>query len=199
MPLRSTILDVGGGALAIVSPVRMDDAMATEVERHGRVLHLIAPNCLHHTFLEEAMNRWPQAAVHAAPGLERKHPVLRDATRAALPTTLEAIALEGTPFLSETVFVHRESRSLVVTDLVFNIRETRGLVTPLILRMAGANGRLAQSRAIRFMVNDRALAGQSARRILASTFDRVVMAHGEVLTGDAKGQLEKALWWMLSA
>lgn len=201
LPLRSTLLSLRSGGLAIVSPVPLDDALAARVEALGPVEHLVAPNLLHHAFIEAAAARWPRAKVHAPPGLERKRPGLRvdHHLPGALPAELEVVPLEGAPALSETAILHRASRTLVVTDLVFHVLEPRGFLTPLILFLVGARGRLAQSRALRFMTRDRAAAAASAGRIVALDFERLVMAHGVIVEENARTRLEAALAWMLSA
>lgn len=68
--------------------------------------------------------------------------------------------------------------------------------TPWLLRLTGTWGQLAQSRVWWFATRDRAAAASSVRRMLAADFDRVVMAHGEVLESDARARMTTALAWM---
>ncbi|MEZ4224553.1 MAG: hypothetical protein R3B13_26620 [Polyangiaceae bacterium] len=200
LPLRSTVLSLETGGIAIVSPVGVDDALARRIEGLGRVEHLIAPNRLHYLHLRAACTRWPEAKVHGVVGLEEKCQGVRfDALLPdQLPDELVAIMIEGMPALSECVLYHRRSRTLVVADLVFNVVGARGWFSALILRLTGVHERLAQSRALRWMVKDRDAAAKSARRIFQLEFDRVVMAHGAVVEHDARERLERALGWMLN-
>lgn len=101
--------------------------------------------------------------------------------------------MTGCPWLNEVVFVHRASRTLVVTDLVFNIVEPKGVVHKLVLWCAGPYRRLAQSRLLRLMTKDKSAFGASVVKLLQCDFDRLVMAHGEVVQTDAKRQL-RAAW-----
>ena len=98
-----------------------------------------------------------------------------------LPAEVQAVLIEGAPAFGETVLLHAASQTLVVTDLVFHVRAPNGLSTGLIRRLVGAHRKLGQSRALRFMMRDRAAACQSARRVLALDFTRIVMAHGQVV------------------
>ena len=52
------------------------------------------------------------------------------------------------PKIQEWVFFHHVSQTLIVTDLVFNLRETRGWNTSICLTMFGTRGRFAQSRVV---------------------------------------------------
>ncbi len=73
------------------------------------------------------------------------------------------------------------------------MRTTRGFATPLLLRLMGTHGRLAQSRVCRFGVSDRAALADSGRRVIAFAPTRLVVAHGDVVGPLAPGALELAL------
>jgi hypothetical protein len=90
------------------------------------------------------------------------------------------------------------ARTLVVTDVVFNVLRPQGLVANVLLFLVGCRGRLAQSRAWRLFVKDRAAAAASARAVLGLRFDALIPAHGEVVLADARDRLEVALAWMLA-
>jgi hypothetical protein len=198
LPLRSTVLTLSGGGLAIVSPVAFDDAVAARIDALGPVELLVAPSKLHHLHVAAAHARWPKARVHAVAGLREKRRDLHiDAEiegERALDADLLAIPIEGVPSFGEHVFLHRPSRTLVVTDLVFHVQASRGWLTPLVLRMMGApRGTLGQSRAWRWAAKDRGALAASLRRVLALDFDRLVVAHGEVIETGAKAALERAM------
>ncbi len=206
LPLRSTLLSLAGGELMVISPLRMDDELAARVSALGRVTHIASPNKFHHLFVGDAAARWPNAQVHLAPGLPEKlsklgrvvppHIVLPS----DMPADATAVVLAGMPALSETLFFHAPSRTLVVTDLVFHVLgPTQGLFTGLILRMVGAHQRLAQGLELRLLVRDREAARQSLERVMALDFTRLVMAHGVVVEVDAKERLRAALRFMLTA
>lgn len=101
--------------------------------------------------------------------------------------------------MSEVVFRHRASASLIVTDVAFNIPRSNGWPSDLAFALMGVRGRVAQSRSWRWFIEDRAAAAASATRLLAWDFQRLVVAHGEVVTDDAPGKLRAALTRMLAA
>ncbi len=205
LPIRSTLLGVGSGELMVISPLRMDDALAARVSALGRVTHIVSPNKFHHLFVGDAAARWPDAQVHLAGGLPAKLGKLGRAVPSHLalpegmPRDVQAIPVEGMPALDETLFFHAPSRTLVVTDLVFHVLgPTQGLLTGLILRLVGAHQKLAQGLELRFMVRDREATRQSLERVMALDFTRLVMAHGVVVEEDAKERLRHALRYMLA-
>ncbi|MFT3923852.1 MAG: DUF4336 domain-containing protein [Myxococcales bacterium] len=197
-PARMTVLPLSAGKLALVSPIPIDDGMARAIAALGEVELLIAPNLMHHLYLADAMSRYPRARVVAPPGLASKRTDLRidhtlDRELPELAAAVDVIRLEGAPRMDEFVFFHRQSSTLVVTDLVFNIERPRGLMAHIVLFAMGCHGRLAASRAWGSLVKDRELARQSVERIVALPTRVLVMAHGEVIARDAQERLAEAL------
>jgi hypothetical protein len=198
-PARMTALPLEGGKLALISPVPIDETRAAALAELGEVGFLIAPNVMHHLYLGDAIRRYPGARVLAPRGLVSKRPDLRIDTLldedlpGELTQAVDVLRIEGAPRLDEFVFHHRATRSLVVTDLVFNIRQPRGWLAHLLLLLGGTHGRLAASRVWRFLIEDRASVSASIERILALPFDTLVVAHGDVVMAGAHAQLERAL------
>lgn len=197
LPSRTTLVRRGGRVL-VHSPLAIDDARAAQIEALGEIDAIVAPSKIHFLFLKKAIERWPRARVWGAPGLETK---TKDVAFEPLPQMGEVEGLhvrkiEGFPYIEEHVFLHEPSRTLVVTDLVFNIHEARGMGMPLYLRVVGAWKKTAQSVLWRILSRDKPAAKRTAADMFAWDFDRVVMAHGEPLEGDAKATLAVALAWL---
>ena len=75
-PTRMAVAQLSDGSAWVWSPVALTDELADEVQAIGPVRHVISPNKLHHLFLEEWADRWPDAHFYAPPGLARKRPEL---------------------------------------------------------------------------------------------------------------------------
>jgi hypothetical protein len=202
---RMSAVRLAAGKLALISPIPIDDALAATLAGLGEVELLIAPNLLHHLYLEDARRRYPHARVLGPPGLRQKRPELTlsasldERLPDELSAALDVVRIAGAPKADEFAFFHRDSRTLIVTDLVFNVLRPRGLVANLVLFLEGVRGRLAPSPAWRFMVKDRALARASVERLLELPFETLVMAHGEIVREDARARLAHALRWMRKA
>ena len=198
---RMTVVKLRSGGLLLHSVIPIDEALAEELRALGPVEHIVAPNLLHHTHLIPVAARYPDATVWGAPGLAEKRSDVRFDAMLSEETPwsdeLASLFVEGIPWANETVFFHRATGTLIVTDLVFNIHEVRGWITPWILRFAGAYRKFAQSRLLRSSIRDADAASASAERMLAWPIERVVMAHGHVVERDAKAELQRVLTPML--
>jgi hypothetical protein len=203
LPVRMAVVRMPDGDLWVHSPIACTDALAEATAGKGRVRWLVAPSALHHLFVGDWAKRFPDAEVWAAEALPRKRPDLRVAGvhgRGDEPwqREIETIAITGAPKFCESVFFHRATRTLFVSDLLFHMHGVRGWLAPLGLRMMGVHEKLAQSRAWRFATRDRAAFAEAGRRIVALDAHRLVVAHGDVIAPLPAGAIASALGWMLA-
>lgn len=204
LPGRATIMRLANNDLVVHSPLAIDDALAREIDALGKVRFLIAPNCIHYMFVKAAKARYPEAKVFGAPGLDKK---LGDFAFEHLPEQgaipgidgLRTERIAGVPSMQEQVLFHEASRSLVVTDLVFNVHRCDSFGMRCFLRLVGAWNKTAQSRVWRFLVKDRRQAATSVSSILSWDYERVVVAHGDVIEDDAHQRMRQALSWITGA
>lgn len=198
LPIRMTVIRRRDGSLILHSPIALDDEGAAELAQLGDVRAVVAPNSMHHLHARAALERFPRARCLVAAGVSRKNSELRDASALdehahELDEELEAIPIAGMPRLNEWVFRHRPSGVLITSDLVFNVREPRGWLTPWVLRAAGTHRRLAVSRLVAREIRDRNAAFESLRRVLREPVTGLVMAHGDIVEHDAGATLRAAL------
>lgn len=201
---RMVVARLHDGRLWVHSPIPIGDGLAEQLAQHGEVGHLVAPNGFHHLHFGAAAERYPRARRWIVPALAHKRPelgydeLLGDQAPPAWADDFDQLLVGGMPKIDEVVFLHRATKTLVLTDLVFNILEYRGLMAGLVFRLAGTHKRLGQSRLLRSLVRDRPAAAEAAQRILDWDFERVVMAHGEIIEEDAHARLAEAFDWMLA-
>lgn len=202
-PARMTVIRLDDGSLLLHSPLRIDDDLAAELEALGTVRHLVAPNTYHHLYIRGAKNRWPGATTYAAPGLSEKRAdmtwdvILDEEAPEAWRGQVDQVLIAGAPKMNEVAMVHRKSRTLIVTDLIFNVQGgTKSWMTPWLLRMFGAWKKTTQSWMWRFLVKDRDAAAQSVETLMALDFDRIIVAHGDIIESDGHAVAEQALRWM---
>lgn len=201
-PLRMLVIRLPAG-LVVWSPIELDDAQAAAIDALGTVRWIIAPNAFHHLHLGAAMRRWPDAALIAPEGLAEKRLDLdlSAATRLASPPAefagiLEARRIDGAAQMNEWVLLHTPSKTLIVCDLIFNIHAVKRWSASLIFRLVGAWKRCAQSRMWRLFVKDHSAAAASLAVVMAWDFDRLVMAHGDVIETGGQAALAQATPWM---
>jgi hypothetical protein len=199
---RCTLVRLPTGGLLVHSPVALDERLIDGVRQIGDVEVLVAPNRFHHLFVAEWQREFPEAGLWGAPGLAEKRDDLRfdgelgDRPEPAWASELDQCVIHGAPALSEVVFHHGSSGTLLVADLLFNIHSPRSRLTRLYLKLAGVLDRAGCSRLVRAAVKDRRKMRQSLERVLGWDFERVILAHGQVIETGGHDILRDAYAWL---
>ncbi len=207
MPLgkTTTVIRLTDGRLLLHSAGPWGEAEVRAINQWGPVAGLMEGSRIHDTFARE-MRRWfpgvpyglpagfPVAAAELAPA----EPLASWAQRWGDEIKVHRIA--GLPRLQEHALLHRASRTLVLTDLVFNLDIPAGPRVPWALRwISGLKAFPGTSRLVKLCVKDARAVRASLEEILAWEFDQVVVSHGEVITVEAKNTLRRVLHWGLRA
>lgn len=203
---RATLMRGANAALTLVSPVPFSPEDRAAIDDFGAVTAIVAPTLVHHLFLDEAAAHWPKARVLVCPGLAPKLSKLKRVTRVdgtvetdELPASGGAVRTQfiaGMPGVNEVALLHEPSRTLVLTDLCFNSTAARGWFTRLFMSFNAAPGGFGPTRVVRSYIRDRKGLRESVDALLQWDFDRVVVAHGEVLETGGKAAFEKAWAWL---
>jgi len=193
---RTSVVRLPDGTLTVVAPAPGLTPHIEAIKALGPVRHVVAPNLFHHLSLPKVRAWFPEACLWYAPGLLQKvggkkgYPSPDETlpeTRQELPwsSVLDSQFVAGQPKLGETVFLHKASRSLVLTDLAFNFPRMPRLGQRIFLSLAGCHNRLGPSRFARSMVKDKPRYADSIRALANWNFDRIIMAHGDILESQA--------------
>lgn len=199
---RMTVVRLQDGSLFLHSPVQLDDPTRTALDQLGEVRHVVAPSKVHHFFVG-AYRAYPNARLYAAPGLAEKRrdlqfdAVLSDTVAPPWHDEIDQHLFAGAERMNEVVFVHRSSRSLLLTDLAFNVQAGKTGGARFFYWLAGAAGRFGPHRLVRTLIRDRAAARASLERILSWDFNRVIVTHGEVLEHGGREQLRSAFEFLM--
>jgi hypothetical protein len=195
---RMTVLRLPDRSLMLHSPVQLDATLSQALRELGAVKWLVGPSKVHHLFLGEYVKAFPDAALCGAPGLAEKRRdlafqhVLAPRPPPSWPECVKLQLVEGAPLMNEVALLHAPSRTLVLTDLVFNVPREGPNRARLFHWLVGATGRFGPHRLVRFGIRDRAAARRALEGILAWDFDRVVMSHGEVVSTGGHRLVEQA-------
>jgi len=198
---RMTVLRLRDGTLLVHSPIAMTPSLKAEVDAIGPVRHIVAPNIYHHLYAGEWKAAYPDALLHAATGLAKRRKDL------AIDSELRGVAhpdwgddlatsfLDGT-MLNETVFFHRPSRSLIVADVLENFETSAHWPTRVYLKLGGIHGKPGLSLPLRMVYRDKKRARRAIDEILSWDFDRIVLAHGDVIERGGRDVLTDAYTWL---
>jgi hypothetical protein len=201
---RMTVIRLSGGRLLLHSPVELDAELRAELDAIGRVQYAVAPNRVHHLYAGDVAKVYPESTLWIGPGLERKRPDLRfeeilgDEAPEEWREEVGQVFFRGRPYENEVVFFHRASRTLILCDLAFNFGPSSPAPTRLLMRLLRSYGRFGPSKLDPLLIRDRDAARKSLERILAWDFDRVVVAHGEILESGGREALRAGYSWLLS-
>ena len=200
---RMTVIRLPNGDLFLHSPVRLDDRLRREVEALGRVAFLVAPNKLHHLFLGDWIEAFPDAALYLAPGLAEKRKDLQakgtlgNAPEPAWADVLDQVALDGFSFANEVAFFHGPSQTLILTDTAFNVGPDAAPGTRLFFKAAGVYDRLSPTVLEKMLIRDRPAFRVGLERILSWPFERVIVSHGAVKESGGRDELMQGYGWLL--
>ena len=196
---RMTVIRLRSGDLLLHSPIPINNSLKAELDDIGKVKYLIGSNRFHHLYIGGCMESFPQAEAWGAPGLPEKRKdikftgVIESATVFGSGGEVQHMLFEGMPVMNEVVFYHPESRTLIVSDMLFNFPKDVSFGFGLFLRLFGLYGGPCLSWLERlFLIKDRGKARESAEKVLAMDFDRVVLAHGDIIPTGAKEIVREA-------
>lgn len=196
-----TVVRLRDGGLLIHSPIALTADLQAEVDSIGPVRHIVAPSQGHHLYAGEWQDAYPGALLSAATGLAKRRRdlavdhELMGVGHADWQDDLETLFIEGA-MLNETVFLHRPSRSLIVADAVENFDTSSHWPTRTYLKIAGIHGKPGVSRSLRPFFRDKKRARRSIDELLSWDFDRIVVAHGDIIDSDANDALREAYRWL---
>lgn len=191
---RMTVLSLDAGVF-VHSPIEVDPSIVEEI---GQPRWVLAPNLFHHLHVR----RWIDAGFEgwAAPGLPDKradvafHGVVESSSQPFGPE-VHVLALRCFPMSNEVVVLHRPSRTLILTDLVFNLgHHTPWSTKAAMWCLGGYPG--CRTTALERLRMHRPTARRELAEILSWDFDRLVMSHGEVIETGGKAALREAFGWL---
>lgn len=198
---RMTVVRFPSGGLLLHSPISIDSGLQEQLAGLGQVKHIVVPNLFHHLFALKAQELYPDAVLSAPKSIEKKQPELRIDRELSIATAvdwegvLEQVTIDGS-ILLETVLFHRPSHTLITADLVENFETHDDWWTRQYLKLGGVYGKAGCHRLLRLAYRDRKAARKSLDRILAFDFERVIVAHGAVITLNAHERIRKAFDWI---
>lgn len=198
---RMTVIRLASGGLVLHSPIPLSDTLIEEIKALGPVRHILCPNLFHHMYAAEAKGSFPLAKLHGPAKLHRKRRdlvfdgVLSDTPHPDWETELLPLTISGS-LLNETLFYHPASRTLISCDLVENFHRCDHTFTRWYLKLGGIFGKAGWHPLLRPVYLNRRRARESVETLLQWPFERVIVAHGDVITEDARVAVAKCLSWL---
>ncbi len=203
---RMTIVRLRDNRLWLHSPIAPTAERFTKISKLGEVAHIIAPNILHHLFVGQWISKYPNAKLWGVKGLPEKRQdlkfdgILKDSAESEWTNEIDQLYFQGSKILPEVVFLHKQSRTLIITDLIQNhdpviengfwrfIKKVNGVLSP--------NGGVPKD--LRITIRDKEKARKSLQKMLSWDFDRLIIDHGLCIEQNAKKYVLDSFSWLMA-
>ena len=204
-PTRMTVLRLADGDLFVHSPTTLTPGLKAEIEAVGAVRFIIAPNRIHYWWTPDWRTAFPDAQIWLAPrireqagdriGFEAKE--LAAETGYPWDGEIATLPVEGR-WMTEVVFFHIASRTLLLTDFIENFEpEKLSLAGRLLTWLGGAqhpNGQMPRDMRLTY---PRAELKAAVERMIAWNPERIILAHGRWHETGGTAELRRAFRWLL--
>ena len=205
---RAVVIRLNDGSLFILSPIQLTPEIRANIAPLGVVKYLVSPNHLHHLYLGDWSQAYPDARLYASPRLapKRKDLTFYKTLSTDMPEPEWAGQIEqcifgsGNGWFDEIVFFHRASRTIIFTDLVMDFDPA---TFSSISRVTTRWNQMYQHtpRGVQFAhIFDRASLRNSLKTIRDWEPEQAIVAHSPWLCVDGKGQvlvfLDSAFDWL---
>lgn len=200
--LRTTIVKLASGKLWVHSPINLSSVLKAEIDDLGEVGYIVGPNNAHNMWIKQWHQAFPDAKLFVSAGIPKKiklqpgvYEILDAESAKTWSEDMDSVFMGNTPMFNETDFLHKSSRSLIVTDIIQNHNDPTpkglgGLVTRCIMRPLGFKGHCtAPPLNMGFMVKDKAAFKTYIETLRSWEFDRIIVTHGDVIEDNAKRTL----------
>ncbi len=194
---RMTIVRLSSSQLMIHSPCKIDCHTRERILSLGEVAFIVAPGSYHYFYIRSAQQAFPNAKTFVCPGVSQKcrgikiDGILDDNIQESWQTDFEQVLIRGSLFIKEVAFFHKPSKTLILTDLIENFTDKTGNVNWIlkiwwkVVFQMWNNPKPAPEYQLGW-INRRA-AKQSLKRVLEWDFEKIIIAHGELIESNAKG------------
>lgn len=177
LPAKSILINEQ--ELYIISPMKFSEKTVVEIKKINPAPVFIAPNNFHHMHLGYVREHFPEAYFYGPSGAAKKARMeLRSIECLDFKGALVPRQIKGNSMLEETCFYHPASKSLIVTDVLFNLDHEMGLMSRIFLTMAGTYHKLNFSRLVTSTAKDKEAFYASVFGLLEFPFERIIVGHG---------------------
>jgi Domain of unknown function (DUF4336) len=207
-PTRATIVRLEGGGLFVHSPTPLDAALKAEIDRVGTPRWIIGPNRLHYWWIPEWHAAYPEAEIYLAPKI-REHAGGRlnfDGRPLERPSgypwdrEIKTLPITGA-YMTEVVFFHVPSRTLVLTDLIENFESAKigSSIMRFLTWLGGVrdpDGSTPSDMRASFR-RQRPQVKAAVETMIEWDPERIILAHGRWYAANGRAELQRAFRWIL--
>lgn len=182
--------------------------LRAEIEQTGLPRWIVGPNRLHYWWIPDWHDAYPDAEIYLAPRIREQSGdrLTFEATeldrRSGYPwdEQIATLPVAGS-FMTEIVFFHRRSRTLVLTDLIENFEpdKVESLMMKAMIWAGGVrdpDGSMPRDMRMTF-ARCRAELKVAVEAMIGWNPDAIILAHGRWHDRDGRSELQRAFRWLL--
>ena len=206
-PTPMTVLRLGDDLL-IHSPTPLPSSLRTEVVAAGNVRWIVGPNRIHYWWIPEWKAAFPRADVWLAPRIEEQakghiapgfRPLERE-TGYPWDKAIATLPVAGS-YMTEVVFFHHPSRTLVLADLIENFEPHKlgSFVLRSLVKLGGVaapDGQTPRDLRATF-ARQRPAMKAAVEKMIDWNPERVIIAHGRWFETEGAAELRRSFRWLL--
>ena len=207
-PTRMVVIRLKCGDVMLISPIECNQWLARDIGLLGRVRHLVSPNWIHYAGMPGWQAAFPDALAWASPGVRERAAKqgcevrwdrdLGEVAEADWAAEVDQLIVHGSTVHEEVAFLHRESRTLILADLIENFEPHRlGWKMRWIARLGGVldpDGKAPLDMRLTFRRGKRELRA-AVEKMIAWEPQRVIIAHGRWYEREGVAELQRAFRW----
>lgn len=199
---RMSVIRLDDTRLMLHSPCEIDAATESAICSLGEVACIVAPGSYHYFYVSSAQEAFPDAETYICPGIERKRPdiefdwLLGNRPPEIWHGVLDQVLVRGTKFIWEVAFLHQQSRTLLLVDLIENVTDQTPNVDwqlklwwKVVMHMWN---RAAPAPEYQLGWGDKRVVKECLNRVLNWDFERIIIAHGDNIESNAEAVAREA-------
>ena len=190
-----TIVRMSNGNLFVHSPIEPGEELVRQINSIGPVEVVVSPNNFHHHYILDFLEYTPDCDYFYAPGLEKKLKNIPDSLNCRRKLSpfgstpwdkdIEHLHISGMPFLDEYVFYHRDSKTLIASDLLIDIENCDHKFSRLLYSVLGVKGNgPGQSRLFKSCIRDKEEYNSAIERLGEWDINKMIVNQGGVINID---------------
>jgi hypothetical protein len=197
VPRRMTVARLADSRLVVYSAIALDEAEMAALEAFGTPSYLVVPNDIHRMDAKIWKDRYPNMRVVAPAGVRKEveEVVAVDETSPDFgDPQVEYVTVPGTEEHEAALIVKTWSgTTLVVNDLIWNLNDRPGFGGWLfkVMGFTGNEPKIPTVVELRGIKDKNALRAQLERWARIPNLNRIIVSHGEIVTRDAPGVLDR--------
>lgn len=206
---RMTIIKLNNGGLWCHSPIELTTQLKKQIDSLGKVDHLISPNKIHYAHINSWSEAYPKAISWASPGVKERaaqqniivnfNQDLVETSPVEWADEIEQLIFKGSRFMEEVVFFHRQSRTLILADLIENFEPNKlNFLSKTLTSLAGCldpDGKAPLDLRMTFFGNKKQ-ARKSWEKMMQWQPEKIILAHGRWYNKNGMAELERAFRWL---